>query len=695
MTTKRLTMSGLAALLLVCAMPVWAMNGSGLEELSLRVNRPDASPSFQILDEGRLVVSVVDAQREAVLGLTRNDFMITRGPKTAQVLSVEPLKEERPLGLNLVLVLDNSYSMERRQAVGPVLAAMQELLTLVRPIDDVAVVTFVDPRPGGGAPGPDLPRPSTRVFRSGDAAAISQALAERYSVGITTDGTYLKDAMLTGLEIAAAMPAKNQKFMVVFSDGEDINSTIKEAQVTAATAGLANFTAFAVDYMDRPGLDPFLQSFVQDHHGQIKKAKGVEDFLPIFKSFASTIFHKYLVTYRFLAPPAGTLAMAPAVVRIEEVTVVDSSPMLPAVYFDAGSSTIPPRYVTLASQSETAGFAEEKLTGTMEKHHQVLNVIGRRLQLYPEASVTIVGCNANTGPEKGALALSRSRADAVAAYLRYVWGIEPARLSVTAQNLPDAPSTSRVPEGVAENQRAEIRSDHPAILDVIKSTYIEEAVDAKQIRVIPAVEAEAGVASWQMQLLGGETVLDSVQGQGPPPADFTFGVETLGLARLASLGQLSARMAVTDREENRLQLATGVPLRIEVIRRQERIAQRLDYKVIEKYGLILFEFDRSELKGVNAIIVDRVVSRVAGLPQSQLAIVGHTDMIGTDAYNLALSQRRAQAVYDATIRSGVAAPGQITAGGVGEADPPYDNALPEGRALNRTVIISLEFMERQ
>ena len=673
---------GLLCLLL--AVFSWAGVSLALDALEVQALRPKAKLSFQALEEGKVLVSVQDKAGEAILGLKKEDFSIKQGPKTAKIISVEDVQEQRNIGLNIVLVVDNSYSMEQRKAVEPLLAALNSFLALVRPIDNVHVVTFVDP-------GAKQPRVSTRTFQANEAQALNQFLRSSFFPA-TTDGTYLYDSMQKGLEVIGQMPADSQKFMIVFSDGEDINSKVKGEEVALAAKGVSNFSAYAVDYMDKPGLDTFLTSFAQGHNGMIRKANSANDFLPILKKFSTTIFHRYVVTFRFLEPPSGTLASVPSAVNIEEVTVVDSSPMLNHVYFDTGKSRIPERYVALAGPAATAAFTEEKLKDTMEKHHQVLNVIGKRLLANPEARITLVGCNSNSGAEKGKIALSKSRAEAVFAYLESVWGIDLSRMELKARNLPAAPSSSRVPEGVVENQRVEILSTHPAILDTIKSTYVQEQADTKEIRIIPALQAEIEIERWQLRLLGADKVLTTREGAGAPPAEVAFALESLGLGNLALLGSVSADFEVKDKEGNVFSTVSS-PIAINFIRREERIAQKIENKVVEKYGLILFDFDRADLKDRNQIIVNRVISRVGELKSVSMDIVGHTDIIGTEKYNIELSGRRAKVVYDTTLQTGAAAAANITHAGNGPNNPPYDNSLPEGRSLNRTVIITLQYTE--
>jgi len=669
---------------LLLAVFSWVDRGLALDNLEVQVLRPQARLSFQPVEEGKILASVLDQEGEAILGLTKKDFSIKQGRKTARIIAVEDVREQRNIGLNIVLVVDNSFSMKERNAVEPLLAAMNSFLALVRPIDNVHVVTFVDP-------GERQPRVSTRTFQANEVQALNKFIRGSYFPA-TTDGTYLYDSMHKGLEIIRQMPPKSQKFMLVFSDGEDLSSRIKAEEVTSAAQGLANFSAYAVDYMDKPGLDPFLTSFAQGHNGMIRKATSAKDFLPILKKFSTTIFHRYLVTYRFLVPPVGTLTSVPAAVNIEEITVVDSSPMLNHVYFDTGKSRIPERYIALATPEQTGAFAEQKLKDTMEKHHHLLNVIGKRLQANPEARITLVGCNSNSGVEKGKIALSQSRAEAVFAYLESVWGIDLARMEIKARNLPAVPSSSRVPEGIVENQRVEILSTHPAILNTIKSTYVQEQADVKEIRLIPALQAETEIERWQLRLLGAGKVLASREGTGRPPAEVPFALEALGLRNLAELGRISGDLEVKDKEGNLFSTATA-PIPVKFLRREERIAQKIGNKVVEKYGLILFDFDRAELKDRNQVIVNRVLARVAELKGVSMDISGHTDIIGTEKYNIALSERRAKAVYDTTLQAGSVTAEQLTQAGNGPNNPPYDNSLPEGRSLNRTVIINLQYTE--
>jgi outer membrane protein OmpA-like peptidoglycan-associated protein len=135
-------------------------------------------------------------------------------------------------------------------------------------------------------------------------------------------------------------------------------------------------------------------------------------------------------------------------------------------------------------------------------------------------------------------------------------------------------------------------------------------------------------------------------------------------------------------------------LPVKFVQRQEQLAQKQGYKVREKYALILFDYDSAAIKSRNKMIVDRIVDRMKAVPEASMDIVGHTDTIGKEDYNIKLSERRAEAVKaQFNQEQETPMPGNMTVSGDGPRNPLYDNDAPEGRALNRTVTIALEYQK--
>lgn len=101
-------------------------------------------------------------------------------------------------------------------------------------------------------------------------------------------------------------------------------------------------------------------------------------------------------------------------------------------------------------------------------------------------------------------------------------------------------------------------------------------------------------------------------------------------------------------------------------------------------GDVLFDTAKAELKGGALVTISKIANFMNTYPTRKLLVEGFTDSRGSDAYNLDLSARRANAVRTALTASGVGAE-RIEMRGYGEAFPIASNETPEGRQLNRRV----------
>lgn len=104
---------------------------------------------------------------------------------------------------------------------------------------------------------------------------------------------------------------------------------------------------------------------------------------------------------------------------------------------------------------------------------------------------------------------------------------------------------------------------------------------------------------------------------------------------------------------------------------------------------INFKFDSSVIEPASEQILQQAVQTLNEVSAVDIRIVGHTDSVGSDAYNQALSQRRADAVQAYLINRGIAA-SRLSSEGMGESMPVAPNDTDEGRYQNRRVELHVD-----
>lgn len=124
----------------------------------------------------------------------------------------------------------------------------------------------------------------------------------------------------------------------------------------------------------------------------------------------------------------------------------------------------------------------------------------------------------------------------------------------------------------------------------------------------------------------------------------------------------------------------------------EKVAE----KKVEKYkdkavleGATHFDFDKYQLKPAGKQVLDDMLGRLKGADLTMITVSGHTDSIGSEAYNMGLGQRRADTVKDYLVSKGVPA-SKVTTKSFGESQPVASNKTAEGRAKNRRAEVDVD-----
>jgi OmpA-OmpF porin, OOP family len=102
----------------------------------------------------------------------------------------------------------------------------------------------------------------------------------------------------------------------------------------------------------------------------------------------------------------------------------------------------------------------------------------------------------------------------------------------------------------------------------------------------------------------------------------------------------------------------------------------------------LYDFNKSDLKPEGKATLDKIAADLSKIKLEVIIAVGNTDSVGTDAYNMALGQRRAQSVKTYLTSKGVDG-SRIYTESKGKSNPVASNATAEGRAKNRRTDIEV------
>lgn len=375
----------------------------------------------------------------------------------------------------------------------------------------------------------------------------------------------------------------------------------------------------------------------------------------------------------------GSRQPNPTVV-VEEFESETFHPLLPHIFFPiSGSELTQTRQVILGSPKAADAWREDALpNNALAVHAHLLNIIGSRLKANPQARLSVLGCTSNIGGEKDNTELAMKRAKAVQTYLATVWRIKADRIRIQGRTLPEKASSNEVAEGVAENRRVEISASTPEILAPVVNRAITRTLTPPSLELQPVIDAPAGLRSWTLAIKRKGSILqqwtgESVTSETPPPQQWRLSEQLLGESEIP----LTASIQVTDIEGREASAESPVTVR-QITVKKKRVDQVKD-KRLERFSLMLFDFDRAEISADNLTLLSFIKQRIA--PTSQLTIIGYGDRVGSREYNRDLAFRRS-----VEVKNFLQLPeDRIKIVPIGNDVLLHDNATPEGRSYCRVV----------
>lgn len=253
--------------------------------------------------------------------------------------------------------------------------------------------------------------------------------------------------------------------------------------------------------------------------------------------------------------------------------------------------------------------------------------------------------------------------------------------------------------------------------DALAAERTASAAREQTEREKAAAEAQARVQADQARQQADQARMQADQARGQAEAD------RAAAEKARAEAQLLASQAERDRQAaeaaKNVAMASNQQAQSEAERarlaahRAEAEKQELRQRLLAQFNLILstrdsargliinmsdvlFDIDKATLKPGAREKLAKVSGIVLAYPGLKLVVEGHTDSTGTDEYNQTLSEKRADAVRDYLVAQNLSE-SNVTAQGLGKADPVATNDTHEGRSLNRRVelIVSGEVIGQQ
>jgi len=377
-----------------------------------------------------------------------------------------------------------------------------------------------------------------------------------------------------------------------------------------------------------------------------------------------------------------------ALIDVTEIVDRHYTPLLPVIYFDSGSATIPSRYGRLDEESaRNFNYFDVAELAPLPLSHTVLNILGLRMQDDPDGKLLLYGSQSDDEPPS----LATERARAVRDYLVNVWKVPPHRIEVRNGTGSMTLSNERTADGRDENRRVSIESPTGNLLAPLATERTVREFNPPRIRIVPTYSAHEGVERWKVVVRQNGTALAEFADRDSLAtiSDISWRLDGRGMH--SPLGALVADLTVVDSLGQTAHASDSIVLRlrqdsqvVESYRERNGNAERIYYN--------LMGFDYKSAAGNPSH--QREIRDIARQIRrgARVSITGYTDRIGDDRSNVELSRARAEYVA-AQIRtalpSTVADSVVVTVRGAGVDLSRYANDLPEGRVLSRgaTVVI--------
>jgi outer membrane protein OmpA-like peptidoglycan-associated protein len=276
-------------------------------------------------------------------------------------------------------------------------------------------------------------------------------------------------------------------------------------------------------------------------------------------------------------------------------------------------------------------------------------------------------------------------------YLVNTWNVPRSRITVLRSPGPISRSGESTEDGREENRRVEFSSNTGTLLGPIASERIVREYTPPAIDIVPDIHAEAGVRRWSITISQANTIVaqyasdDSVSITTGRTADRTWNIADDQIDSVPS--PIRVELRVEDSTGAVVTAYDELPITME---RRVRVVERQGEEDAEKitYRLVAFDYNSSEPAAGHISTLKEIATEIDS--STHVSVVGYTDRIGGEGFNVELSKRRAERVsellQEQLQRRGIRTIPIVSTGAGIDAER-FGNDTPQGRILSRGVLI--------
>lgn len=373
----------------------------------------------------------------------------------------------------------------------------------------------------------------------------------------------------------------------------------------------------------------------------------------------------------------GTIQENPTI-TIEETETEQGFPVLPYIFFDYNSDDLSKTSQKLLDKSETKDFDENNLNwDVFDIYNNNLNVIAKRVK-ENNLTLKLVG-NKIIGKDfvqdKNVI---ENRLNSIKNYLTTNWDINSSKIKSEIVDI-DLKDVNKNDDIFKEASRVELVSDN---VKVNQPVYLKEVIKSSnppKVGVDVEITASNPPVDWKLSINQNKSILRDYNGN---ELQFSkvWNLEEEPMPLLEK--NIDFNFTANDKLNSNTKLNENLIIKQLTIKKKREVLK--DDKKLEKYSLIVFDYNSAELKATHLDVINKVKESIK--PNSIVTIAGYADRTGDTEYNKNLASRRINAIrklINVPAKEFIEIP-------YGNSVLLYDNDTEVGRSLSRTVQITIE-----